>query len=304
MKRKPHRLTIALAAPCYKRPDVAITQLKSAAVHLGRFLCGAAIYLQPEDQALPPDLPPDFLSSLPFPVLIKAGPQAWIAGAKNRAAALAMSFSPTPDLLWITDDDVTFDVTTSTHLSRVMKLAMDPTTGCISPTARKGSKHFPANEDLIVPLPYIGNGCIIRPSAFNGVHGFREGQIADEKDFGLSLYLSGYTNYRTRRVLVNHKQGSGHGGVAELFDEVWDGMAVDLPLDDTEYNQDHPLLQCTPEPGTYRGRRTPVLYPSAGYKFTDKAKTIHERARGQLMAGRPHHWVHPPVKGTRTQEMD
>jgi hypothetical protein len=264
---------VVAAVPCYKRPQSVETFLASVAEWCP-YIVGAAVYFQPEGILADARIP-----DTPFPVRCEEGPQMWPGPARNKAVEFAMEMEP--DLLWISDDDIV--ATDETRISEVVDLAMRQDTGAVSFTRKMRQNQKLGSEDSRTPFLYIGNGILIRPSVFYATKFTNDS--ADEIDFSGRVYLAGYENYRTNRVLVIHNQGRGNGGgLRRAVKEYEHGLDVDLG-DATQYGEYHPLIRMERAKGVYGGVSCP-FYSGNNPRITSEGHRIHAARHSEILKGK------------------
>lgn len=268
-------LSLCVVAGCYKRTDIAERMLDSVQEHLP-FVKSAVIYLQGVERYTPKKRPG-------LDVIWSIGPQLPPNLARGAGVKVAMrEFSP--DLVCIADDDVVY-TQFSSLVEGDLEFAMQPLVGVVAITRQmKKEKHTWDNTLFGVikeQLPYIGGGWIIEPWKIEKV-GFLPDDSADERAFGLKLFLAGFENYRTRNAYAIHDQGRKFdGGLKQaMLDEHAGNGSVKITRRTSLLTSEYINVG---KDYYNAGKKDNALETvSAGYSFTEKAKKIHEKNRSEL----------------------
>lgn len=249
-------MRIALAMASYKRPLVAKRFLDS----IYWPLAGAVVLAQPEDATC--------TATFRFPVTWLCRPPMNVGAARNLAAAYAIEYY-TPDVLWISDDDIIATAKTKLMPSLVAKLAQ-PDTGLIVFTRETGQATW-TDEVIPVNICNLGVGALVRVDVWKEIGGFAL-DANDEDGISLRTYLAGYRNYRARNCLVIHRQG-GHdgGGLAQAIQD------QHMAFEHTPYVDDELLIGKVAHM-TYKGNKS-LWRIKRGARFSAQAHALHAAQR-------------------------
>jgi hypothetical protein len=222
-------MKVALAFPCYKRPQIAERFIDSVEKFVP-IVKDIVVLLQPEMHYIP--------KVRNINVIWIRHPQLAMGLARNKAIEIALAMI-NPEILWIADDDIMANE--NTRIEDCFDLLANPSTGIVAITRQMRKSIQLVSENIESPLVYIGGGFLIRVDTLKNIKWFSQ-DISDEKEFALNSYIAGYTNYRTRMAYAIHSQGqSFEGGMKQLYEDAKTDKTLQLSSE-TKYGQDNELI--------------------------------------------------------------